>query len=84
MENSRLLTQENGDDGIDKYIIYVQRRNVSSQINSNLFFYCSMVTDWITRDCTKAKPMCSTPGPIFYVEKDKPIDVAWVYNIKDN
>ena len=34
-------------------------------------------------DCTKAKPVCTIPGPMFYVEKDKAVDVAWVYNISN-
>lgn len=81
---ARLLQEEDEADGIDKYIIYVQKRNSSSDSQSNLFFYCSMVTDWISRNCSQAKAMCTAPGPLFYVEKSKPIEVAWVYDIKDN
>lgn len=54
--------------------------NISTEPNSTYFFYCSYVTDWINRNCSQAMPVCTLPGPIFYVEKDKPIDVAWVYN----
>lgn len=72
------------DDGIDRYVIYTQRRNVSEKNNSDYLFYCSFATDWFTRDCSQAKAVCNTPGPIFYIEQNKTIDVAWVYNIKDS
>ena len=28
--------------------------------------------------------MCSVPGPIFYVQRNQPIEVAWVYNIEND
>lgn len=58
--------------------------NTSTDINSSYFFYCSYVTDWITRNCSEARPICTVPGPIFYVKRNQPIDVAWVYNIDYN
>lgn len=43
-------------------------RNTTLESNSNKLFYCSYVTDWSDRlNCSKAKVMCSVPGPIFYV-----------------
>lgn len=67
--------------GIDQYLIYVQMRNTTEASDSNVLAYCSYVTEWNSRNCSEAKPVCSFPGPIFYVERDKPIEVAWVYNI---
>jgi len=45
--------------------------------------YCSWVTDWVSRDCANAQPVCSFPGPIFYIKRNQPIDVAWVYNLEN-
>ena len=65
-------------------MIYIQMRNISAKNDSNKLFYCSMLTDWNDRDCSKAEPMCTMPGPIFSVKKDQPIEVAWVYDIDYN
>ena len=87
-DDLRFLTSEvynkiKADDGIDKYIVWVQMHRVNSSTNASKLFYCSFVTDWGTNDCSKATKKCTLPGPLFYVEKDKPIDVAWVHDIRN-
>jgi hypothetical protein len=65
-------------------VVYTQLKVISAENNTEYLLYCSLVTDWTTRDCSKAKAVCTTPGPIFYVEQNKTIDVAWVYDIQNS
>ncbi len=56
-------------------MVFVKLGRLNATDNSTTqFFYCSYVTDWENRnDCSNAKPLCTSPGPMFYVEKDQPI-----------
>lgn len=74
------LVVDTGND-IDEYIIYVQFRKASNTSQFGQFFYCSYVRSWEEEDCSNARPVCSSPGPLFYVQRDQKIDVAWVYDI---
>jgi hypothetical protein len=78
----RFLTDQQKGEEIDQYVIYTQMRQETGSSSSSKLFYCSWVTTWENKtDCSNAKHICSVPGPIFYVEKDKPVEVAWVYNL---
>ena len=76
-DDLRFLTTEiynkmGADDGVDKYIIWVQMRRWtnntgSKDYNSSKLLYCSYVTDWATRDCSKAQQKCTLPGAMFFV-----------------
>lgn len=76
---SELLAKRKTD--IDQYLIYIQMRRVSDESNSSKLFFCSYVTSWANPDCVNAVPQCTVPGPILYAERNKPIEVAWVYDI---
>lgn len=67
---------------VDQYIIYVQFRKASNTSEFGQFFYCSYVRQWDEEDCSRARPVCSSPGPMFYLPKDQKIEVAWVYDIQ--
>ena len=88
-DDLRFLTAEvyskmKTDSDIDQYIVWVQMRRVNESTNYSKLFYCSYVTDWGTNDCSQAEPLCTLPGPLFYVEKDRAIDVAWVHDIRND
>ena len=86
-DDLRFLTEEvyqkvnNDDSEVDMYIIWVQMRRVNASTNYSKLLYCSYMTDWQSKNCSNAKQMCTLPGAMFYVEKDRPIDVAWVHDI---
>ena len=88
-DNLRFLTEEvynkvdRDDSEVDMYVIWVEMRTVNSSTNSSKLLYCSYVTDWRSKDCSIAVHRCTLPGAMFYVEKDKPIDVAWINNIEN-
>lgn len=57
-------------------------RKINNESKNGQFFYCSYVREWEESDCSNARPVCISPGPIFHVAKDQKIDVAWVYDIR--
>ena len=67
---------------IDQYIIYYQMQRLSPESNDSRLFFCSYVTGWDNPNCSNAMPVCTVPGPILYTERNKPIEVAWVYNVQ--
>lgn len=74
-----------GDSGnnIDKYIVWVKSVQPYPNATFTQLYYCGYTRAWNSTDCSNPKAICSIPGPLFYVEKDKAIDVAWVYNIDE-
>ena len=59
------------DDGVPKYIIYMQAHPTKKDDKNSVgLMYCSYVANWEDRSCDdpeKIKKVCSMPGPIFYV-----------------
>lgn len=79
----RLKQFVDGDSGnnIDKYIVWVKAEKPNPNANYTQLYYCGYTRDWNSTDCSKPKAICSIPGPLFYIERNQVIDVAWVYNI---
>ena len=44
------------------------------------FVMCSFVRDWLG-NCDEPRVECHGPGPAFVVERNKKVDVAWIYDI---
>ena len=84
-ELKRLKQFVEGDsrNNIDKYIVWVKAARPIGA-NYTQLYYCGYTREWNSTDCSKPKAICSIPGPLFYVEKDQVIDVAWVYNIDED
>jgi hypothetical protein len=85
-DDLRFLTQDKDekDSVIDQYVITMQMHPHPLNNSQYMFQYCSWVTDWDKKDnCEEAEHVCSVPGPIFYVERNKPIEVAWVYELEN-
>ena len=51
--------------------------------NASKLFLCSYVTSWNNPNCSEAVPVCTVPGPMFHIERWKPIEIAWVYDISN-
>jgi FtsP/CotA-like multicopper oxidase with cupredoxin domain len=66
---------------VDQYIIYEQMRPESPGSNFSRLYFCSFMTEWDNPNCSAAVSACTIPGAIFYVERRKPIEVAFVYDI---
>jgi hypothetical protein len=68
---------------VDQYIIYYQMRTIEESTHLSKLFFCSFVTVWDKPDCATAVPACTVPGPLFYVQRHRPIEVAFVYDIRN-
>jgi hypothetical protein len=81
-DDLRFLTEAKKYKEADQYVIFMQMHPDPKNQSQYFFRYCSWVTDWEHKDsCENAEHVCSIPGPIFYVQRNKPIEVAWVYEL---
>lgn len=77
MAYKQLSTNQNS---IDKYVISMRMKTDSS--GKKRFHFCSLARKWSEPDCSNARIVCSSPGPMFYIPKGAITEVAWIHNIE--